>query len=116
MKKRVIIALVLSVFLFLTACATTQNNGQGPNPFQSGDVENSGQMYKLFLSADIPNVKIYINGNYMGSRKIATHFRAGSYKIEVKAKGYKTWTQDLLLNQSWTIVAKMVPETEAVVE
>lgn len=109
MKTKV--TLLLLIFLFLTACVSIQNNGQGANPFKSGHTDTSGQIYKLFLSANIPDVKIYINGNFMGSKSLKTHFRAGSYKIEVKAKGYKTWTQDLLLNQSWTIIAKMVPLT-----
>lgn len=112
MKKSLKIGIIaLLCVMAFSGCLTTYNASQNanPNPFQSGEVSTEGQYFMLYVSADIPDVHIYVNGNFMGNGSIESHFKSGTYRVEIRAAGYETYEEVVILHQAWTIVAKMRP-------
>lgn len=112
-KSNAFLTVALIPFFCLFACLSEIGYS---DPFATGEQSTNTVFYMLNVEADIPDVYIYVNGNFMGNNHLETHFRSGNYKVEIKAAGYEPYTETVVLNHSWTIRAKMKPLSVPLVE
>ncbi len=101
---KLFVLLSLALVASLTGCLYEKNYA---DPFSTGETGTAGNFFMLNIEADIPEVHIYVNGNFMGNKSVESHFISGTYKVEIKAAGYETYTEMVILNHSWTIRAQM---------
>ena len=99
MKKIITIALIISLFLLTSSCATLFK----------------GTSSKLDLNSNPQGAQVYVNGNYMGDTPIRLKLESkNTYNIEFKKEGYETKTVNITnhVGAGWIvldILAGLVP-------
>ena len=113
MNKLFLLSGILLSFFLLSSCLTISSvTGEDENPFDGNENSIKSGLIKLHIYADIEDVNIYIDGNYMGKNDITHFFKADVYKIEIKSAGYETYEETINLDKVYTVFAKMIESVE----